>query len=671
MKRDSGVSVVLFTGGRGSSVLSEDLIKRPDVHLTLAINGYDDGLSTGEVRRFLGDSLGPSDFRKNASHLARLLGSCPAEVIELLDVRLAGAAALDDAYHRLRARVSGPVADRIDERLHWFGRELTSSGKAFEFSDCSIGNIVFAGCFLRAARTFNAAVDDYCSLLGLPVGLIENVSGGRNAYLVAIGRNGELLASEADIVDAKRANRIRDIYLLDRPLTPDDCSAIAQMQPEAMARELESRVRTIPMNERLRERIAEADLIVYSPGTQHSSLFPSYLTHGLSDAIAGNLGAIKLLVTNIQTDAEITGANALEIIEKAVYYLREKGQAPAPVPALITHYVINDPQGRDEVPYVPLGRLESIEDPRLVRIANYEDGITGRHDASRVLGPFIASLLPRRRQRLAVWLYGAGTANHVAQTLLEMVRAGLPSLPLVVSVFLGEPIELDAAFVSSLPFPVESPNMTNGVPGDVFDPARFDYVALFESSGMYNGEDLVSTAGSLASGRVDAVWGSRRLSMKDIDASIKLQYRGSPWQQFVSRFGSYVLSVVYLILYGRYVSDTLSGVRALRVGYCANGITPSDPLLNHRLLSTLLASRAQLLETPVQFIPMSPEKVRRTTIGEGLRSLAFIVAQRWRFWREADVSSVPPPQPAPQLSSGAAVVPRERERGTSRMERSA
>ena len=40
---------------------------RPDVALTIAINGYDDGASTGEVRRFLGDSLGPSDFRKNAS----------------------------------------------------------------------------------------------------------------------------------------------------------------------------------------------------------------------------------------------------------------------------------------------------------------------------------------------------------------------------------------------------------------------------------------------------------------------------------------------------------------------------------------------------------------------------------------------------------------------------
>ena len=49
--------VVLFSGGRGSGVLSKQLLRDPRIQLTLAINGYDDGASTGEVRRFLGDAL--------------------------------------------------------------------------------------------------------------------------------------------------------------------------------------------------------------------------------------------------------------------------------------------------------------------------------------------------------------------------------------------------------------------------------------------------------------------------------------------------------------------------------------------------------------------------------------------------------------------------------------
>jgi hypothetical protein len=68
-------------------VLSRELIRSERIALTLAINGYDDGLSTGEVRRFLGDSLGPSDFRKNASRLATELRTCDERLVKLLDLR--------------------------------------------------------------------------------------------------------------------------------------------------------------------------------------------------------------------------------------------------------------------------------------------------------------------------------------------------------------------------------------------------------------------------------------------------------------------------------------------------------------------------------------------------------------------------------------------------------
>ena len=85
---------------------------------------------------------------------------------------------------------------------------------------------------------------------------------------------------------------------------------------------LSDRVVAPALNPRLANTLAFADLIIYAPGTQHSSLFPSYLTPGLA-AIAANLSAIKL-ITNIQSDAEITGSNAVDIIDRAVFYLKEK-----------------------------------------------------------------------------------------------------------------------------------------------------------------------------------------------------------------------------------------------------------------------------------------------------------------------------------------------------------
>ena len=413
------LQVVLFSGGRGSGALTRQLIASPAIDLTVAINGYDDGASTGEVRRFLGDSLGPSDFRKNASTIAGALRTCPPGLIELLDLRCPQGYASSDALSAIGVVVGESAPSPLDAfqhsvarivsaleyshrahlgaRLLRFRDEVRSSGRTFDFSDCSLGNLVFAGSFLLADRDFNQAVDDYCGIVGLPAGLLENVTDGTNAFLVAIDADGQLLATEAAIVDVARPNRIREIYLIDRPLTAHEREIVGLggSAAEALLREREA---AIAINPRLAPKIASADLILYAPGTQHSSLFPSYLTHGVPEAIAGNLSALKVLVTNIQADAEISGSNAVDLLERAEYYLKAKGRSKVPTPFLVTHSLINDPaRAEGESPYVPLGPTDAIEDPRLVRIGNFEDGISGRHDAARVLGPI--HRLDRRPQR--------------------------------------------------------------------------------------------------------------------------------------------------------------------------------------------------------------------------------------------------------------------------------
>ena len=61
--------IVLFCGGRGSATIIRALLRQSDVELTLLVNAYDDGLSTGALRNFIPGMLGPSDFRKNLSYL--------------------------------------------------------------------------------------------------------------------------------------------------------------------------------------------------------------------------------------------------------------------------------------------------------------------------------------------------------------------------------------------------------------------------------------------------------------------------------------------------------------------------------------------------------------------------------------------------------------------------
>ncbi|MFN0109149.1 MAG: 2-phospho-L-lactate transferase CofD family protein, partial [Blastocatellia bacterium] len=392
------------------------------------------------------------------------------------------------------------------------------------------------------------------------------------------------------------------------------------------------RTRIPAINSRLLDRIAEADLIIYSPGTQHSSLFPSYLTPGLGEAIARNLTAVKLLITNLQEDAEIPDSSAVDIIERAVYYLKDRNTKAIPTPCLITHYLLNDHlQTGDDKPYVPLGRLESLEDPRLVRIGNYEEGTTGTHDAAKILLPFINGILNRGTgQRVAVWLLETDSLNKIAQTMLEALRVGLNKLPLTVSMFYSSDESLDPAFAASLPFAVHNVKEDGKTETEAFRQAmagqNFDYVLLFDSSGMYRGEEIVNIVSLLTNPRLDAVWGSRRLSVKDINESYKLRYRHNVLLGAISYAGSHLLSLAYLLRYGRYLSDTLSAARAIRASYLRDEqLDIADSRFNQKLLCLLLEDQAEVIETPVQFFPLSPDKVRRTTVLDGLRSLMTVL----------------------------------------------
>jgi len=636
------VRVVLFSGGRGSGALATTLIRTPGVVLTIAINGYDDGASTGEVRRFLGDALGPSDFRKNASRVAFELKTCSAALVALLDRRLPAdstAATLTSLIATLRqadaidAGVATPAAEprgQVATRLERFATEL-AGGRPFNFDDCSVGNLVFAGGYLLANRQFNLAVDDYAALVGLTPGLIENVTDGTNAHLVALDVDGRILAREADIVDATRHNRIRDIYLLASSLTVDEVETLQRLGGNGAAGALDARGLRPRLNPRLADAIAKADLIVYAPGTQHSSLFPSYLTAGLGEAIAANLGATKLLITNIQADAEIAGASAVDIIGRAVHYLKDKGRLATPTPALVTHYLVNDPgtPGVQGETYVPLGRLDTLHDPRLVRVGQYEEGVTGRHDASKVLGPYVSELLRRQRvrRRVAVLLYDCDSADKAAQSLLEMVRGGIGDQAVDVTAFVDVgTASLDRQFIATLPFDVR--DWDNATGAKALLDGGFEYVALFESSGMYNGEDVPWLISHLT-GRLDAVWGSRRLSVRDIEESLRLKYRKRAHLALLSSIGSHALSLLYLALYGRYVSDTLSGARAVRVADAASlSVGLTDRRCNQYLLSRLLGRKAEMFEVPVHFYSLSPALVHRTTTGEGLRAIGTILWQR-------------------------------------------
>src|ERR1700761_6116660 len=108
--------IVLFCGGRGSATIIRALLRRPDVDLTLIVNAFDDGLSTGALRNFIPGMLGPSDFRKNLSYLFGNYSQAQYALKNLMEYRLPGGGEIE----RLRRFANGNDAALDEPLAGWF-----------------------------------------------------------------------------------------------------------------------------------------------------------------------------------------------------------------------------------------------------------------------------------------------------------------------------------------------------------------------------------------------------------------------------------------------------------------------------------------------------------------------------------------------------------------------
>ena len=232
--------IVLFCGGRGSATIIRALLRRTDVELTLIVNAFDDGLSTGALRDFIPGMLGPSDFRKNLSYLFGNYSQAQYALKSLMEYRLPGGAEIEKL-----ARFAGGSDTALEEPLAgWFAqlqpatlqrlRALAGAllrpcrGRDFDYRDCSLGNLVFAGAYLAHGEDFNAAAADVGDLVGSRAHLL-NVGTQQNRVLVGLKQDGTLLASEAEVVGLQSPSPITHLYLLEQPLTADEKQELASL----------------------------------------------------------------------------------------------------------------------------------------------------------------------------------------------------------------------------------------------------------------------------------------------------------------------------------------------------------------------------------------------------------------------------------------------------------
>ena len=161
------LNVVVLNGGRGAASLIPALLARPGLHVTSVVNAYDDGKSTGEIRRFF-DMLGPSDIRKVQSLMLPRTHPQIDSYRALYEYRYPAQPDRQEIlsdYKRFAdggAELAGIAVGNgaLGSSLRTFADEFARglalieavSGERFNFADCSLMNCLYAGAHLALGR---------------------------------------------------------------------------------------------------------------------------------------------------------------------------------------------------------------------------------------------------------------------------------------------------------------------------------------------------------------------------------------------------------------------------------------------------------------------------------------------------------------------------------------
>lgn len=391
------LNVVILNGGRGAAAVIPALLARQGLHVTSVVNAYDDGKSTGEIRRFFG-MLGPSDIRKVQELMLPKDDPDHHANQHLFQYRFPLDCDRVEVLSHLRRFADGDQADlvsasvtsaKVRSALQSFVREFLAglnaieqvTGERFNFADCSIMNCLYAGAFLVFNRNIEQAtlfIDRLFKLRGtvLPTSIEDK-------KLVALRENGKMLYSEAEIVELRSNVRVERIYLLDKLL---DKSRFETLSTENKRYFLDRHHCYVGVSPSVRLALQQADIIIYSAGTQHSSLYPTYMSAGLAQAIADNNVAYKAFVTNIGADYETPNYKASNYIRGAHRYLNLSDERSYAMDELFDVVLVNQSRLKADETYVEYDEagFADIGVPRVVDA--FESPVSpGKHDGAKLV----------------------------------------------------------------------------------------------------------------------------------------------------------------------------------------------------------------------------------------------------------------------------------------------
>lgn len=319
-------NVVIFAGGHGAVKLQQSIAKwgGSSVDVQIIISAYDNAKSTLACRQVFDHKiLGVSDLRKNhitqykIQHIDGNSNDSTAQrIYDWLEYRLPKdwAKSFDETYAYVKDTYVGEQAkfffnvydiEELKRAVDNFF--LQPKAKDINYSDFALSNILYASLASLHGNSLEEAGHIIAKMLGIKdnVHLISDV----NLYLHAKSESNKDLNDEDVMSQWKNADDpINHLYYVDR-----DGNGYYPTVDELPNR-------TIDPTHKCEKILDNADIIIFSSGSQWTSLIPTYAQNGFNEIIKRSK-AKKYLVMNNVEDRDLYGCNADWILAKVSKYV--------------------------------------------------------------------------------------------------------------------------------------------------------------------------------------------------------------------------------------------------------------------------------------------------------------------------------------------------------------
>ncbi len=323
---DLGPKILFFSGGSALRKVCYELIRytHNSIHL---ITPFDSGGSSAKIRDAF-KMLAIGDVRNRLLALAdqSLLGN--PEIFKLFAYRFPKdgdqekmARELDRMIagrHKLVASIPDPMRKIVRNHIRLFKEHMPDD---FDLCKASIGNLILAGGFLENRYHLDPVIFIFSKLVQVR-GVVRPVV-NQFLHLIAEMEDGEVVVGQHMLTGKEVSpisSKIRHVYISRSRKHPKPAN--------------------IPIRNKMRQLISEAELICYPIGSFYSSLVANLLPRGVGTAVSQN-PCPKIFIPNSAEDPELYGHDLNDQVRLLIEYLKQ--DAPeGTLPSDFLNFIILD-----------------------------------------------------------------------------------------------------------------------------------------------------------------------------------------------------------------------------------------------------------------------------------------------------------------------------------------